>query len=46
MIVPKINAAVNVHITCCEDNNKYSDFHMKERERVVRQLILEFCHMQ
>ena len=46
VIVPKINAAVNVHITCCEDNNKYSDFHMKERERVVRQLILEFCHMQ
>ena len=46
VIVPKINAAVNVHITCCEDNNKYSDFHMKERGRVVRQLILEFCHMQ
>ncbi|ANU46252.1 amino acid adenylation protein [Enterocloster clostridioformis] len=46
VIVPKINAAGNVHFTCCEDNNNYSDFYMKKRGRVVRQLILEFCHMQ
>lgn len=43
VIVPEIKAARNIQITCCEDNSTYSDFEMKQRERVVTQLIREFC---